>query len=223
MMTWVVRIPKRSDFCGCPPCPLCYNWATEQPAGRVQDKWVQEIIDGMSKFTEDMLGSKTPTANEQQVLKDAAEAIHVSNLGFHDRVDAELKAADAAQHTERQMADFLAKKREDAARPPEMKAGPCLDDMDLSKLNEPPPEPRVTWVSYIDSSSFFTSGYIEEAMKNISKGPSFEVFTEKVPLDDRDKRRIQAEADAKKRMKAQARGYAKVGRYTSNPCASEKP
>jgi hypothetical protein len=32
------------------------------------------------------------------------------------------------------------------------------------------------------------------------------------PLSDKERREIQAQADAKKRMKAQARGYAKVGR-----------
>lgn len=216
-MTWVVKKPKRSDFCGCPPCPLCFDWQTEPPAARVQDAWVQEIISGMSKFTEDMLGTKTPTANEIEVLNGAAEAIHVANLGFGERVDAEFKAADKAQHTERQMGDFLAKKREDAARPPVVEAKPCLDDMDLSKLNEPPPSASpVTFTTYMSTTAIdfakvyesmnreFKPGWIRGAMPDLS-------FREP-PMDDKEKRRIQAEADAKKRMKAQARGYAKVGR-----------
>ena len=66
---WVPRTPKRADFCGCPPCPLCYDWATDAPAGRVQDAWVQEIISGMTKFTDDLLDGKEPTETEKETLE----------------------------------------------------------------------------------------------------------------------------------------------------------
>lgn len=209
-MTWVVRIPKRPDFCGCPPCPLCYNWATEPPAGRVQDKWVQEIIDGMSKFTQDMVGTKTPTANEAEVLNGAAEAIHAGNLSFGDRVDAEFKAADKAQHTARQMDDFLAKKRADAVRPPVVEAKPCLDEMDLSKLNDPPIQTIPTYVSVFSNFNQVFAGQLQKDMERILFG--MDVAEPMRQVDEKESRRIQAEADAKKRMKAQARGYVKVGR-----------
>lgn len=208
-MTWIVRIPKRPDFCGCPPCPLCYNWGSEPPAGRVQDKWVQEIIDGMSKFKGDMLGGRAPTANETEVLNAAAEAIHVGNLSFSQRVDEEFKAADKAQHTKRQMDAFLAEKRADAARPPPVEAKACLDDMDLSKINDPPPKPNDVWVTFgspMFSAMDFASVYAAatKRMEEVAFAPP--------KMDDKDKRRIQAEADAKKKMKAQSRGYVKVGR-----------
>lgn len=27
---FIPRMPPRFDFCGCPPCPLCYVWEDEQ-------------------------------------------------------------------------------------------------------------------------------------------------------------------------------------------------
>lgn len=207
-MGWVIKTPKHPEFCGCPPCPLCFDWQTEAPAGRVQDSWVQEIISGMTKFTGDMLGTKTPTPNEVEVLKGAAEAIHESNRTFGARVDAEFKAADEAQQTERQMSAFLAKKREDAARPPVKEVPACLDEMDLSKINDVPPQPVIlTWANVMIGPSIDFASLYADAAKAMASAE-----LDRPKPDDKERREIQAKEDAKKRMKAMARGYAKVGR-----------
>lgn len=205
-MTWVPRTPKRADFCGCPPCPLCFDWAGDNG-----------IVSGMDRFFQDMLGPKAPTANETEVLNDAAESIHVSNLGYSKRVDEQFKAADEARRDAfaQQDADaFLARKRREAELPkPVVDTRPCLDDMDLSKLNDPKPQgitPQgITWVSFDEASSYSSTAFSAMA-RNIDK-QILEAFSMPAP-DDKERRRIQAEADAKKRMKEAARGYTKVGK-----------
>lgn len=93
---YVVKIPQRSDFCGCPPCPLCYDWVEPAPPVEVEireirggelvvDKELQVPtgyrIDGMRKMVEDILGENvTPTPEQKQQLLEGAMAVHVRNL-----------------------------------------------------------------------------------------------------------------------------------------------
>lgn len=218
---WVPRTPKRADFCGCPPCPLCYDWATDAPAGRVQDAWVQEIISGMTKFTQDMLDGTAPTEAEEQVLKDAAEKIHVANLSRDERIAEEIRVADKAQHTARQMNAMLATKRSEAAVPKPLNTI-TLDGMDLSYVEEEErrkKEPKIPSSPWTNDISGFTWIFDEMLRNDIARQfyipqSSFINFgmdlakpaePEAPKLTDKDRRRIQAEDEAKKRMKLQAR------------------
>lgn len=196
-MTWVPRTPKRSDFCGCPPCPLCFCWAG-----------YDGLVDGMTKFTQDMLGAKKPSKNEEQVLKDAAEAIHVANLSLPERVDAELKEADRTQHIQRQADAMLAQQRAEAARPKAKAAGQCLDDMDLSELEKPKPKPEeytITW-----GLPGFVSIFDEIIKRDMDKAFT-QMFTASVDLAapaKKDAKEIQADfarEKAKERMREMAR------------------
>jgi hypothetical protein len=219
---WVPRTPKRSDFCGCPPCPLCYDWATEPPAGRVQDAWVQEIISGMTKFTGDVLEGKKPTESEKETLQKAAEKIHVANLNADRIYSDQLREADQAQNTQRQMDALLAAKRREAAAPKLLNTV-VLDGRDLSYVEEeerrkkqPMPEPlTIVWgrnpYGRFDE---FLRKQITEDFQKITGMPSFFGLDPAIKLPDqtatqiqtdKDRRRIQAEEDAKKRMKVAAR------------------
>lgn len=127
-MSWVPRTPRPLDFCGCPPCPICFCWAGDDG-----------LTDGMEKFARDMLGGKSPSADEKQVLQDAAQAIHVANLAAPARIDEELRAADKAQHMQRRADAFLAQKRDEAVRPsaPKKDKRPTLDDLGPEVLEKP--------------------------------------------------------------------------------------
>lgn len=78
---WAIKIPKRSDFCGCPPCPLCFNWVDGE-----------KNVTGIDKMAWDLLG-RDYTPKERPTLQAAAERIHEANLnrqpekGYLERVE----------------------------------------------------------------------------------------------------------------------------------------
>src|SRR5579872_7519657 len=115
-MTWVVKNPRRPDFCGCPPCPLCYDWADKS-----------SVNDGLRQFMFDLLKGKEPTKEEERTLTEAAQAIHVRNLSADERLEAEIREADRAQHLERQIGAVLARPKPET--PWQQDAKPCLDNM----------------------------------------------------------------------------------------------
>lgn len=222
---WVPRTPKRSDFCGCPPCPLCYDWATEPPTGRVQDAWVQEIISGMTKFTGDVLEGKKPTESEKETLQKAAEKIHVANLNADRIYSDQLREADQAQNTQRQMDALLAAKRREAAAPKPLNTV-VLDGRDLSyveeeerRKKEPAPVQMVTFAKLAEQFRkqaadearpswvipIYGGNWESWAIDEISQVSGLKVTSDKPKPDDKERRRIQAEVDAKKRMKVAAR------------------
>lgn len=73
-MPHVIKIPKRSDFCGCPPCGLCFDWVDDEPRA--------PIVDGLVKMAEDVTGKPIAkvTEPELKVVKAAAQEIHERNL-----------------------------------------------------------------------------------------------------------------------------------------------
>jgi len=64
---WIVKIPKRYDFCGMPPCGLCFDWVEGESAP----------VDGIVKMARDVLGKDSITAEEERQLIAAAEHVHV--------------------------------------------------------------------------------------------------------------------------------------------------
>lgn len=82
---WIPKVPRRWDFCGCPPCGLCFNWV----APRREPKTVKEsdpivceeiVMDGLVKMTEDLLGKPA----EQATLEEKAQVEKVA-LQIHER------------------------------------------------------------------------------------------------------------------------------------------
>lgn len=64
---WIVKIPKRYDFCGMPPCGLCFDWVEGESAP----------VDGIVKMARDVLGKESITEEEERQLIAAAEHVHV--------------------------------------------------------------------------------------------------------------------------------------------------
>jgi hypothetical protein len=132
---WVPRTPKRADFCGCPPCPICYAWA---------DGNGTDPVDGIEQMARDMLG-RAPSPQEKATLEQSAEKIHIGNLARVKETEERIAAREAAE--EQRWADikmdaFLKQQRREAARPkPTVDSRPCLDDLPAEAFEEKPPEP----------------------------------------------------------------------------------
>lgn len=62
---WEIRQPQRPDFCGQPPCHLCFVWAG--PDGNVEPE---------EKVAEDMLGRQAKNDLERVQIKQICEAAH---------------------------------------------------------------------------------------------------------------------------------------------------
>lgn len=116
----VPKNPRRWDFCGCPPCPLCYDLVN--PNGNGIGKWqarmiervkalnfwrepavvdgidpsqAPEVIPMIVDMAEKTLG-REPDDKELLELIGACEAIHVYNKSSKERRDAELTQAQEA-------------------------------------------------------------------------------------------------------------------------------
>lgn len=135
-MGWVVKTPKRIDFCGSVGCPLCYDWVEEPPPPivEVEEKEPEVVaepvvITGIQKMAKDLLGRTTGTAEEKAALETAAIAIHERNL-----VKAgEFKENFQIKHTTMQVESVIKQVRRERAapkrEPPPMNTV-NLDDMD---------------------------------------------------------------------------------------------
>lgn len=86
---WVVKRPKRSDFCGCPPCGLCFDWVEPQrpvPEWVTDDtpipKGLQAPVDGLIKMTEDLTGKPfaEATKEEKEQVKGIAQDMHAKAI-----------------------------------------------------------------------------------------------------------------------------------------------
>lgn len=125
-MTWIAKTPRRFDFCGCPPCPLCFDWVDGEKRTL-----------GMDKFISDIMGKRTPTltVEEAQTMQKSAQAIHAANLNKDERLAEELRDADHAQHFQRQMGEALQLAKSQALRPKPLNTV-VLDGKDLSYVEK---------------------------------------------------------------------------------------
>ena len=123
-MPWVIKIPKRPDFCGAPPCPLCFNWV-EDDRRPIED---QQQTEGFEKMKADMvlLLGRPLTPSEVEQLRKTAEEIHLRNRA--PARDPALEAFNEA--ADRRAKDFLFK---ESAKPKAQL--PPLRTKDLNKRN----------------------------------------------------------------------------------------
>jgi hypothetical protein len=228
---WVPRTPKRADFCGCPPCPICFCWAGGDT-----------LTDGMDKFAQDVLGEpRAPTAAEKKILDESAERIHVGNLERAKQPEVPLDRealiaaadeADRRQGMQRQMSYFLKQKRQEAEHPaPKPLNTITCDGMDLSYIEEEErrkkdPKPKeLVFTGWENIGNSIMDTYMKDFERMVmrdmtrtmygtssffmiddsAKPSKLDASIERQPLTDKDRRRIQAEEEAKKRMKLQAR------------------
>lgn len=85
---WVIKIPQRPDFCGQPPCPLCYDWAEDNGV----DNTVQE---GLERFSLDLLGKKLADTTEAEFeqLKKLGCDIHMQKVDLAPNIPEQLPPA----------------------------------------------------------------------------------------------------------------------------------
>lgn len=130
---WIPKTPRRSDFCGRPPCSLCFDWA--------EDNGI-DTKKGIDKMIDDLLEGKAPTEAQRKTIEDAAQRIHDGNLLRNTPIDqdeaiAYFHAQDSQQHMDRQLEAFLAQKRhEKEIKRPQLRQ--TLDQMELEKSEQMP-------------------------------------------------------------------------------------
>lgn len=85
---WVVKQPKRYDFCGCPPCRLCYDWVEprEEPVVEVIVETITVppppvVVDGVDFTLRELLGEGVVATPEQRAaVVRGLEEVHKRNL-----------------------------------------------------------------------------------------------------------------------------------------------
>jgi hypothetical protein len=173
---WVPKVPRRPDFCGCPPCPLCYDWADEN----------KEVMQGFLKFCLDMLGrtledalSRLPTPElrdqfEKQ-MRELADRVH------QDKVDAAKTDPFKVNFEKRALeiqlrANAVIKEREKKLTRPARKKTVLLDNLELNKVPTPAPakkQPRPQPPVFIDENDFSGNDVIQRLVKEFRENSDF--------------------------------------------------
>lgn len=142
---FVPKTPQRFDFCGCPPCPLCFDYVEPAPPVEVkkEDPIVEAkpvVVDGVLKMGRELLG-REPTEYEMVALKKGAQTIHEQNLlrlKDEKNVDQEFRDKHREQHITMVCEAVIDAKLKERAAPPPPKALNTrnLDDMDKKEVLE---------------------------------------------------------------------------------------
>lgn len=142
---WVIKQPKRFDFCGSPPCSLCFDWVEPNPPDAAPD-YIPETVDGLQKMSEDVLGKGVvPTEDQRKQLYEAAERIHVYNLNKPKTTPEQAHKDTIDDHwTRREVEGFLTQKRKEQSvvRPKVLTAGNTLDEIADKKEEKPEKEEK---------------------------------------------------------------------------------
>lgn len=141
---FVAKNPRRSDFCGCPPCPLCFDYVAPAPPRVVEVACVEElpfvaplVIDGLEKMATDLLG-RAPNEEERKIMQEAGERVHLNNKNAKIERDKLI----AARQEEQQNEHFTRKLEKkikgiiDARNAPKPLNHITIDDMDEEKVKE---------------------------------------------------------------------------------------
>jgi hypothetical protein len=94
---WVEKIPRRSDFCGCPGCGLCYDWATDEGAK----------VPGVVWVARELTGKKRVSRKDRAAVRKGAKAAH-ARLKKPPKVKAPTQAELLAAYDERIEKQFQA-------------------------------------------------------------------------------------------------------------------
>lgn len=143
---YVPKIPRRLDFCGCPPCPLCFDWVEPAPPVEITKEIpiippvVEVRIDGIAKMAEEF-GVKNPTTKQLRELRNAAEKIHERNLEQNTISPEDKGKADAQRRAEyfegRAIeAAIKTKAKEKKKEPVPVDNRPTLDELTPEQLQE---------------------------------------------------------------------------------------
>jgi hypothetical protein len=169
-MSWVPIIPKRSDFCGRPPCGLCYRWAGDEPA----PDWIVE------RFRELISNPfAIPTPAQRVDIEIGAELAHSQLRNLEkpedwDEAQAERETALAFKADRANVRQRSVKK---------VKRKPVLDHIDLKKVDTTPKSKQAQVTSPKDYSS--TDNMEREAIKAMKsercyRGPDYQDTEERM-------------------------------------------
>lgn len=128
---YIERVPRRSDFCGCPPCPICYDpvITDEQQAPTFQDKMEQIYGEG-------------PMPQTEQEYEWAHVAAHQCRQELKASPKGDFFEAAQAKMTQMQIDDLL-KRQKKAREAPKPLNTVNLDDMAAEAISTPEPASEV--------------------------------------------------------------------------------
>lgn len=117
---WVPKIPRRYDFCGCPPCGLCFDWLEpERPVEITEEDPIEATagyrIDGVRKMVEDIVGPNS-TEEQRRQIYEGAILVHEKNKlnAAKDPVESHQESLDEG-FTRRGVESFLRQKAVEAS------------------------------------------------------------------------------------------------------------
>lgn len=128
---WVKKIPERYDFCGRPPCGLCFDWVEPNAAP----------VEGIVKMGRDILGKDEITPKERKQLEKAAERVHVVKKEMaqeRERLAREYDETQAARMFQKQIGGAAKVREQSRAR------SPRAQNVLLDQIEMPPVEVVVT-------------------------------------------------------------------------------
>lgn len=143
---FVEKRPRREDFCGCPPCPICYDYVQPAPPRAItiqeaETEVMEEpepvVVDGLEKMATDLLG-RAPTEEERKIMKEAGERVHLNNKNAkieRDKLIAERQAEKEDEHFNKKLMVKI-KSIQDARNAPKPLNHVNIDDMDPEKVKE---------------------------------------------------------------------------------------
>lgn len=144
---FVPKRPKPYDFCGQPPCGICFDWVEPQPPKKVErsdpiETKIEEPkpVDGVVKMATDLLGRR-PSTEELAAVKRGAELVHEKNLlrlKESQDVEQQFKTADEERRITMVCEAIITTKvkERNAPKPKKELNTVNLDDMDRTKLKE---------------------------------------------------------------------------------------
>lgn len=119
---YVERVPRRPDFCGCPPCPLCYEPVL------TDDQEAPSFQETMKQIYEDR-----PAPQTQQEYEWAHAALYQMRQELDERDGTYFYEQDRVRMTAMQVNDLL-KRAKKAAEAPKPLNTVNLDDMPIEAV-----------------------------------------------------------------------------------------
>lgn len=146
---YVERVPRRSDFCGCPPCPVCYDPViTDDQKAPAFEEVMTEIY------------GEGPKPQTEQEYEWAHVAAHQCREELKTRSTGDFFEADRARMTQMQIDDLL-KQAKRAADAPKPLNTVNLDDMPVEAIGKMTKENEREEVDAKKRQPAFTEQYLQ--------------------------------------------------------------
>lgn len=147
---YVPKVPRRYDFCGCPPCGLCFDWVEPVPPVEVKEEEPiappEELprVDGIDKAAMDLTGKPLGeiTTEEKAQVKDYMDDFH--SRAFNDAMKGKPPGGDGEVFVDGEDLEWFEKRIAQQAQANEaerryqeqLNKPKVLDHMDLTGVEE---------------------------------------------------------------------------------------